>query len=352
MIDSSADDWVTSMVSHDITLTYVLSFWDKDFQASGTEVSCPRFKTEDQIQRYLDYVQFIVRHFKDRIQYYEIWNEPDNRTCPQWIEVDDYINLVRSTVPVIHQEYPEAKIVVGGTMGLNAANSQDYLFTILNSDIMPIVDVVAWHPFYGASPQYDDVREYYTGYPSLVQMIRDVASTSGFTGEYRVDEMTWRTPINALADQPWTYSETVAAKYYARGIVLHLGMDVDASVMPDPRLNVINSVIRNLSTIMAGAEATTLPVIIESKATNILSYGFSLANGDYLIALWTDGVAVDDDPGINATLTLPDFSAGEVVGIDILYSFEQQIIAFSEGGNLVVRGLLVKDYPIILHLTP
>jgi len=80
-----------------------------------------------------------------------------------------------------------------------------------------------------------------------------------------------------------------------------------------------------------------------------LSFHFSLPNGNSLVVLWTNGAAVDDDPGVSATLILPYFSAKEVIGIDPLFGFEQQIITGAEDGNLVVHDLLIKDYPIILH---
>ena len=137
--------------------------------AQGGEVQYPRFQTEGEIQRYLDFVQFIVHHFKDRIQYYEIWNEPNLRDRIQWIEVEDYINLVKRAAPVIRQEYPEAKIVVGSTSSLDDPASKEYLFTILRSDIMHLVDVVEWHPMYGCSPECDWLRQYYYEYPSIVQ---------------------------------------------------------------------------------------------------------------------------------------------------------------------------------------
>jgi hypothetical protein len=110
------------------------------------------------------------------------------------------------------------------------------------------------------------------------------------------------------------------------------------------------SVAQNLATIMAGAKPVDLPLSIESEATNIRSYSFSLSNGDKLIALWTDGVAVDDDPGVNATVTIPSFSAQKVTGIDVLSGYQQDMITSNENGNLTILKLKVRDYPLILRI--
>ena len=145
-IDPTSDDLFSKVANNGVAITYVLSFWDKEYVAQGGEVQCPRFKTEEEIQRYLDFVQFIVHHFKDRIKYYEIWNEPDIGVCIQRIEVDDYINLTRRAIPVIRQEYPEAKIIVGATTPFcEPPHARDYFFNILKSDVMPLVDAVSWH---------------------------------------------------------------------------------------------------------------------------------------------------------------------------------------------------------------
>jgi hypothetical protein len=167
--------------------------------------------------------------------------------------------------------------------------------------------------------------------------------------------MTWRTSFFTTEYEVWTYTQTVAAKYYARGIVINRGLGLDAGIggeYYDTYPEVVR-VVQNLNTVLAGAEPTeSLPMQIESEAANIRSYGFSLSNGDYLVALWTDGVAVDDDPGIEATLVFPGLSAQQVVGIDILHGFQQQQKMSDEDGNLVLRNLFVKDYPVFLRLTP
>jgi hypothetical protein len=350
-VDPSHDAFVSNLAANEILLTYNLSFWDIATWPGGTGAPCPRFKTEEEIQHYLEYVRFIVNHFKDRIQYYEIWNEPDNPACPQWIEMQDYIELVRRTVPVIREEYPEAKIQVGGTTGLSNPDSQAYLFSILESDIMPLVDVVSWHPFYGDSPEHND--GYYYAYPSIVQKIKDMASSHGFKGEYEADEMNWR-PLSEPENAPdrLSYGEIAYAKYWARGILMNLGMNVTAGNLRIPHQWVTaSSTVRNLSTTMAGNKPISLPVTIQSEATNVESYGFSLPNGDNLLALWIDGVAIDHDAGIPSMLVIPGFAGWNATGIDVLYGFEQELISSNENGNLIIRDLLIKDYPIIIRLS-
>jgi hypothetical protein len=107
---------------------------------------------------------------------------------------------------------------------------------------------------------------------------------------------------------------------------------------------------RNLSTVMAGNKPLEIPAEIESDAARIMSYGFSLPNSNQLFAFWSNGVAVDDDPGVPATLTFLGTSAQKVIGIDVLHGFEQELIIEMENGNLVIRNFLIKDYPIILRL--
>ncbi len=348
-IDLNHDEFITSLAENGVTITYVLSFWDEDYAAQGGEVQYPRFKSEDEIQRYLNFVRFIVNHFKDRIRYYEIWNEPNLTDRIQWIEVEDYINLVKQTVPVIRQEYPEAKIVVGGTSSLIDTRSEEYLFAILESDIMPLVDAVSWHPMYGSSPEYDGHRQYYYKYLSMVQEIQETASAHGFTGEYVADEIHWQTHDQSIGGWP-TYGEIQSAKYLTRSIVMHLGVDVAVTtILLEDKPEIYKS-IQNLGTIMAGAEPIDLSVGIESAAENIQSYAFSLPNGDELIALWTDGVATEGNPSIEATLTFPEFSAQKVTAIDVLGGINQELITSADEGNLVIENLFVKDYPIILRL--
>jgi len=355
-IDPNQDRAITALADNGIKIMYTLVYWD---EAIEVEENYSRFKTEDEIQRYLDYVQFIVHNFKDRIKYYEILNEPNiGEGTQQYVELADYINLVERTVQIIRQEYPEAKIVVGAVTPLYCIEdiiriepgAREYLFGILESDVIPSVDAISWHAMGGASPEHGE--EYYYNYPSIVENIKDVASAHGFEGEYIAEELHWRTPESPHPHEYDEYSETAAAKYLARGIVMHLGTDLTTGLALESleELPLIASAIQNLCTIMAGAEPVSLPMEIQSGATNIENYSFSLPNGDTLVALWTDGVAVDSDSGVKANLTCQGFTAQDVMGIDVLEGYQQSIITSNESGNLVIENLIVRDYPLILRI--
>ena len=343
------DNYVTDLVSHGITITYMLTFWDKANHPEGWEVQ-PRFKTEEEISRYLEYVRFIVSHFEGRVRYYELWNEPNIPGPLQYIEPADYIDLAKRTIPVIKEIDPQAKIVVGSTSGSDDPGSREYLFKILNSDLMPMADVVSWHPLYGNVPGGGLFPEYYASYPSLLSEIIDTAKRNGFQGEFNAGEITYQGPVEGSSDHP-SFSDIVAAKYTARGIILHLGNDVSAGVGTWSAMPLHTNTIKNIANIFAGASADTFDVVIGTDAQNIKAFTFTKTDGSKLVAVWTDGVAVENDSGMPATVTIPGFSAGQVTGIDVLYGFEQPLIISSENGNLVIRDLLIKDYPTILQIT-
>jgi hypothetical protein len=343
------DDVVSRILDEGIQIMYALIYWDKNI-VTGENYS--RFKSEEEIQRYIEYVRFTVNHYRGRVQYYELLNEPNMEFgTQQHVDAMDYIELARRTIPVIRQEDPNAKIVVGAVTPFHEPGAYEYLLTIMSSDIMPLVDGVSWHAGSGASPEY--LPDIYNSYPAQVSEIMETALASGFNGEFIAEELHWRT---SKAPHPTEYSQygiVPAAKYHARGIVMHLGMDIKTGLALEniDQLTSLSMVINNLSTVLAGAKPENIPIEIQSQATNIKIFSFILPDGYRLIALWTDGIAVDDDPGVIANLTISGLTSDKVTGIDVLYGFEQELMIENLGSNLSIRDLLIKDYPIILCIS-
>ncbi|MGB2964199.1 MAG: cellulase family glycosylhydrolase [Anaerolineales bacterium] len=310
------------------------------------------FKSEEEIERYLEFVSFVVSHFKGRIQGYEILNEPG------YISVETYANLVKATVPVIRGIDPDAKIIIGAIHGdwVNGypgygeyqrfSVAMGYLNGLLRSGVVQLVDGISWHPMYDNIPS----DPYYQDYPELVQSIKDLATSQGFTGEYFADEMLWTTVDEPDWDNGPPVSQLIAAKYYTRTITEHRGLGVNVTIQTFFQVPFVEP-IHNLADRLAGAEPADFPLSLASEAVNMRHYSFVLPNGDGLVALWTNGIPVEDDPGIETAITIPGFSAREVTGIDVLYGFEQELNFEVVDGALIINNLLIKDYPILIKLS-
>lgn len=351
-ISPEFDSGISQLFSNKINIYYILNFWDKANHPDGWKVA-NRFETEEDIAHYLEYVRFIVNQFKGRVQYYELWNEPDAGFPLQYIKPEDYVDLAKRTIPVIKEIDPQAKVVVGCTSGTVNPQSREYLFKILNSDVMQIADVVSWHPLYGNIPDSGQYPEFFAAYPSLLADIMDTARKNGFQGEFIAGEISYGGSQCGGCDvvDP-TYTEVVWAKYTARGIILHFGNDVAVSLggMSSQRLIQFNT-IRNIANVFSGMRADEFTVEAQTESANYKIFTFAGSDGSRLVALWADGVAVNDDPGIPSTITIPGFAGWKATGIDVLNGFEQGLITEDENGNLVISDFLLKDYPIIIRLS-
>jgi hypothetical protein len=47
-------------------------------------------------------------------------------------------------------------------------------------------------------------------------------------------------------------------------------------------------------------------------------------------------------------VVLPGLRASRVVGVDILYGREQELIVSTEGDSAILKGMLIRDCPIAL----
>ena len=351
------DRFIDGLNNNGIVVNYMLHFWNKEGHANGEALDTPRFKSEEQIQDFLTYVRFVVSNFKGRVQYYTLWSEPDNCGGSQikCIELLDYIELARRTIPVIHAEDPDAKVVMAPNV---LYFDQEYLLTVLRSDVAPMFDVISWHGIYDAVPGSEFYGDYYYKYPLIIEEIKQTAIANGFDGEYWGTELTWCSeefPTCHPPDQPWEMqkSDKIAAKYDARGFVIQLGMDVGVGWggLETPEQPWTYPTVRRLNTVMAGTRPVSHSVRIENEPSDTMTYAFIMPNGDFMFALWTDGVATDDNSSITTKLTFPGISDQKAIGMNVLYGFQQELITEIESGDLVIRNLLVRDYPILIRFT-
>jgi hypothetical protein len=123
-------------------------------------------KRDGQIQAFLNYARFMVRRYRDKIQYWEFWNEPNIGYWRPNVESRDeraakgreYGRALCPVADAVHELDPQAKVIFGGTSEIDAPFALAAL-----SECPSKVDVMAYHtyPGYGRNepPEAQDALE-------------------------------------------------------------------------------------------------------------------------------------------------------------------------------------------------
>jgi hypothetical protein len=384
VIDPLADQTMTETYENGISTVLCLAYgnWlysnqgrrkgEKQIWVVPFEWPPPPTETEEHFQAWLRFVRTMVRHFKGRIRYYEIWNEQNGnwnaalkRPSKTEQAIGEYVRLVKETVRVIRQEYPQAKIMLGSTGGFD----REYITACLKQGVGPLLDVIPWHPFYGTQqdlPQYRNYR-------SDVRAWKKVCESYGFKGEYMATESGWYAPYPA-PDKPFgggAVSEIVKAKYLARYITMSVGLDLttfwnttwhhyiwwdlglfrntnSADPVSPTQPQAAYYVLRTMCTLLDSATPATVPVEFSNKQAEFDLDAFRLPGGRTLVGVWVPGRAADDSPRVTTDMAFPGLRFARAVGIDTLNGTEQPLEV--SGGRL--RGITVKDYPTFVRLEP
>ena len=106
--------------------------------------------TRDELARWREFVALTLRHLDGRVDYVEVWGEPDEPAY--WGGAPDpvaFARLLRATEPVVRRLAPRATVVTGG-LGGNDLGYLERLYEALG-DARPF-DLVGVHPYAGALP--------------------------------------------------------------------------------------------------------------------------------------------------------------------------------------------------------
>ena len=306
---------------------------------------------------WLEYVRYMVRHFKDRVRYFEIWNEWDN--TPE--RVDEYCRLAKPTARVIREEFPQARILLCSSSGLDMAFIEDSIAQLGN-----LIDVVGFHPYYNADPQ--EIRKY----PEDIAELKARLAKHGFAGELMATEWSWFASYPRAARDERHFTEMQKAKIAARFMVTNVGLGIpsfwnetfqthmtsrDVSLLrntfsADPisptQPQPIYYVLRTLSTALADVKPARVEVRFTPGHADLEWYALERGSGDLLIAVWLAGEAVDDASREHVTdLHVPSLRFAAAHAIDTLNGTRHELktLPASDG----IAAIRVRDWPLIVE---
>lgn len=340
-----------------ITTRYSLSFWDLENRENGGDITRQRLSSEDEVERYLEYVRMVVTDLKGLVAEYELWNEPDaNSDWYQRIEPEDYIAAAKQAIPIIREIDPQARIVLAATSSYVDLPCQEYSKIILESDILPMGDIISLHTVNNdASPVF--LSDYYYNYDAMWQNIKTLAEEHGFKGEYYADELNYRShySLDILAPEEGNYhpyEPEVAAKYFARMIAINLGMNISVGTSGTNEFErtVEAAMIRNMAYLLDGLEAFPFDVQVESESEMTRNYTFKDDTGTLYVFLWNDGEAKVESQDVISSIFIEGRNATAITAYDPYLMNVQELVFENSADGITMDNLLLRDYPLIYKI--
>jgi len=329
-------------------------------------------ESDEMMAGWLRYVDYMVRHFKGRVAYFEICNEW------QGIGIDNYVKIVKATIPAIRGADENARIMLGSTGGFD----RNSILACLSEGLGPELDAIGWHPFYQTDPD----TPAYRNYKQDVAAFKKECEALGFKGQYAATEWTWVAPYPGTTE--WC-SEMQKAKYSAQLMTAHCGMDIislynetfqtgridwDVTLLrnafqvdpispaqPQP----IYYVFRTISTVVDDFRPADFPVQFTPPVSPPSQggdkgrgdcYTFRRSDEELLVAAWIPGKAEDGIAEAKSDITLPGVRAKHAWAVDAMNGTEQKLNLGSRnlthrGSDTLLEGMLIKDYPVFIRIT-
>ncbi len=184
----------------------------------------------DHPEPWLDYVRRTVSHFKDRVKYWEIWNEQNLKSF--WVAEPDpkaYAKFLKITYETIKETDPKAVVVYGGLAGVPF----DYCEKSLQAGAGPYFDVMNIHPYRGGLSTAQEIRRFL----SDIQRFHDL--TVKYCGKDKplwITEMGWATPP-ALGRYSGVLIDAALARLFPKGVPGKIAVVCDPFYPPSSGLS-------------------------------------------------------------------------------------------------------------------
>lgn len=209
-IDKIVNNFVERGIEPWVCLCYGNALYNKEAEKVFGAVGCPPIFTDEQKKGWESYVKAFVKHFEGRVNYYEVWNEPDGKWC--WKHGPNATELglfTRDTGKYIKEVNPNAKVIGGVICSKNLA----YLSEAFETGMGDYLDFVSFHEYTNDETKVFETVEAFTElahyYNPKIRLIQGESGSQSRTGGH-----------GALWTAGWT--EEIQAKQLARHTIADL----------------------------------------------------------------------------------------------------------------------------------
>lgn len=157
-------------------------------------VGCPPIFTDEEKQAWINYVTAVVKHYKGRVNYFEVWNEPDGKWCwKHGVNAEELGKFTIATAKAVKEANSAAK-TIGGVVCMRKL---DFLNTALKTGMGEYLDYISFHEY---THDENKVFERVENYRALIKMYNpDIELIQGESGT-----QSKRGGNGALCEGAWT----------------------------------------------------------------------------------------------------------------------------------------------------
>jgi hypothetical protein len=204
-LDKIVDDLLSVNITPWLSCSYGNLLYAEGEPTNGSTNAVPIWNQE-QRDAWQAYIAKLAAHYKGRVKYFEVWNEPDidafwgpKKSCPA-----DYAKLVKLTSPVLRMHNPDAKIIAGVIAYSIRYCGFSFLDGMLKSCSPSDIDIITFH-------SYDPCPELLSNLE--IEKLRDMLSRHGI-GDIPIWQGEGGCPTvmprnQALSGQPWNEHKQV-----------------------------------------------------------------------------------------------------------------------------------------------
>ncbi len=143
-IDSIVDNLIARGLVPWVCLCYGNALYNEEAKIHFGAVGCAPIHNKEQKQGWANYVSAFAEHFKGRVEYYEVWNEPDGDWCwKSGANGREYGEFVVATSKALKKADKNAK-VIGGSV---CKREISFLNEAFRAGMAKHIDAITFHEY-------------------------------------------------------------------------------------------------------------------------------------------------------------------------------------------------------------
>jgi hypothetical protein len=157
----------------------------RDLAGGGSAVEEQERCAPRDVAAFAAFTDAAAQRYRDFINTWEIWNEPNTGAWSSVAAVASYADLLKATSAAIRQQQPGAVVLVGGTAPTETVDGEgvspeDFLTQLYRSGAASSFDGVAVHPY--SFPALPGEPENWSGWSQMLRT-REVMASAGDAGK-------------------------------------------------------------------------------------------------------------------------------------------------------------------------